>query len=81
MTSTRLLVLAVGSGVVVIVVAVCVVLVVLLVTLAMRGRQKQGMQRHDETQRDLGAAQDRAARAEHERDVAREGAEDLGSDR
>ena len=81
MTSIGFLVLAVSTGVVVIVVAVCVVLIVLLVTLAMRGQQKQGAQRRREARRDLDAAQDRAVRAEHERDVEREGTEDLGPDR
>jgi uncharacterized membrane protein len=72
---------AVGTGVVVIVVAVCVVLVVLLVTLSMRGQRRQRAQRRDETRRDLDQAQERAVRAEHGRDIAREGGEDLDPDR
>ncbi|HEY5144372.1 MAG TPA: hypothetical protein VII98_12810 [Solirubrobacteraceae bacterium] len=68
-------VLAVSTGVVVIVVAVAVVLVVLLVTSSMRGRQKRSAQRRAETQRRLDLADERAARAEHERDSAEQGAE------
>lgn len=64
---------AVGTGVVVIAVAVAVVLVVLFVTASMRGRQKRGAQRRSETQRELDDAQQRVARAEHERDVAQQG--------
>jgi hypothetical protein len=56
--------LAVGTGVVVIVVAIAVVLLVLLVTLSMRGRQKRGGQRRDDTRRALEGAVDRAGRAE-----------------
>ena len=63
---------AVGTGVVVIVVAVAVVLVVLLVTVSMRGRQMRGAQRRGEARRDLDQANERAARAEQERDTARE---------
>jgi hypothetical protein len=65
-------VLAVSTGVVVIVVAVAVVLVVLFVTVSMRGRQKRGAQQ-------LGEAR-RAGRAERDRDIARQGGEDLGPD-
>jgi hypothetical protein len=61
------LVLAVGTGVVVIVVAIAVVLIMLLMTLSMRGRQK----RRATTQRDLGRAEERASRAEQDRDVAK----------
>ncbi|MGZ4276974.1 MAG: hypothetical protein ACXVFK_09690 [Solirubrobacteraceae bacterium] len=71
-------VLAVGTGVVVIVVAVAVVLVALLVTVSMRGRQKRGALRRSEARHELDDAQ---GRAEHERDVAREGGEDRTRDR
>jgi uncharacterized membrane protein len=74
-------VLAVGTGVVVIAVAGAVVLVVLLVTASMRGLQKRGAQRRSETRHELADAQERALRAEHERDVAREGREDRAPDR
>ena len=74
-------VLAVGTGVVVIVVAVAIVLVVLFVTVSMRGRQKRGAQRRSEARHELGDAQERAARAEHERDVARDDLEGRGSGR
>jgi hypothetical protein len=43
--------LAVGTGVVVIVVAIAVVLVVLFATVSMRGRQRRGAKRRDETRR------------------------------
>ena len=69
------LVLAVGTGVVVIVVAIVVALIVLFVTLSMRGRQK----RRGATQRDIGRAEERATRAEQDRDVAR-GQADRGAD-
>jgi flagellar biosynthesis/type III secretory pathway M-ring protein FliF/YscJ len=78
MTSTDPLVLAVGTGVVVIVVAVAVVLVVLLVTLSMRGRQRRGAQERREARGQLDEAEERAWRAEHERDTSRQGGEDLG---
>ena len=81
MPNTGFVVLAVGSGVVVIAVAGAVVLVVLLVTVSMRGRQKRGAQRRDEARRDADEGRERAARAEHDRDIAREGGEDLGPDR
>jgi uncharacterized membrane protein len=61
---------AVATGVVVIVVAIAVVLVVLFVTLSMRGRQRRGLKRRDETRRDLAQANERAARAERDRDIA-----------
>jgi uncharacterized membrane protein len=77
MPSTGLVVFAVGTGVVVIVVAVAVVLVVLLVTVSMRGRQKRGAQRRGEARQDPGQAHERGARAEPERDVARERGEDI----
>lgn len=63
---------AVSTGVVVIVVAVAVVLVVLLVTSSMRGRQMRSAQQRGETQRHLDEADERAAHAEHERDVAQQ---------
>jgi hypothetical protein len=66
-------VFAVGTGVVVIVVAV----VVLLVTVSMQGRQVRGAQRRGEARRDLDQAQERAARAEQERDTGGESGEDL----
>jgi uncharacterized MAPEG superfamily protein len=77
MPNDGFVVFAVSTGVVVIVVAVAVVLVVLLVTVSMRGRQMRGAQRRGEPRRDLDHAQERAARAEHERDTARESGEDL----
>jgi hypothetical protein len=61
---------AVATGVVVIVVAIAVVLVVLFVTLSMRGRQRRGLKRRDETRRDLAEANERASRAERDRDIA-----------
>jgi hypothetical protein len=76
MMSTALVVLAVSTGVVVIVVAVAVVLVVLFVTLSMRGRQRRGAERRDETRRDLDEAGERAGR-QRARDTAREAGEDL----
>jgi uncharacterized membrane protein len=66
---------AVSTGVVVIVVAVAVVLVVLFVTLSMRGRQKRGVKRRDETRQHLAEANERAARAERDRDIAQEQAQ------
>jgi uncharacterized membrane protein len=63
---------AVATGVVVIVVAIAVVLVVLFVTVSMRGRQRRGMKRRDETRHDLAEAHERAARAERDRDIAQE---------
>jgi len=73
MPYTGVLVLAVSTGVVVIVVAAAVVLVVLLVTSSMRGRQKRDAERRSEAQRHLDQADARAARAEHERDIAQQG--------
>jgi uncharacterized membrane protein len=66
---------AVSTGVVVIVVAIAVVLVVLLVTISMRGRQRRGVKRRDETRHDLAEAHERAARAERDRDIAQEQAQ------
>jgi len=59
---------AVATGVVVIVVAIAVVLVVMLVTLSMRGRQR----RSGKDRQALADAQERAARAERDRDIAEE---------
>ncbi len=67
--SSTFVVLAISSGVVVIAVAGAIVLVVLIVAVSMRGRQKRGAEQRGE------------ARAERDRDVAREGREDLGPDR
>jgi uncharacterized membrane protein len=66
---------AVGTGVVVIVVAIAVVLVVLFVTVSMRGRQRRGVRRREETRHELAEAHERAARAERDLDVAQEQAE------
>jgi uncharacterized membrane protein len=63
---------AVATGVVIIVVAVAVVLVVLFVTASMRGRQRRGLKRRDQTRGDLAEANERAARAERDRDIAQE---------
>lgn len=79
--NTGSVVFAVGTGVVVIAVAVAVVLVVLFVTVSMRGRQRRGAQRRGEDRREIDDARERVVRAEHERDVAREGREDFGPDR
>jgi uncharacterized membrane protein len=67
--SSTFVVLAISSGVVVIAVAGAIVLLVLIVAVSMRGRQKRGAERRGE------------ARAERDRDIAREGQEDLGPDR
>jgi hypothetical protein len=63
-------ILAVGTGVVVIVVAVAVVLVVLLVTVSMRGRQNRAAERREEGRREVNEANERARRAEQDRDLA-----------
>ena len=81
MSSAFVVFAAVGTGVVVIAVAAAVVLVVLLVTLSMRGRQKRGARRIDEARRDVDEARGRAAQAERDRDIAREGGENLGPQR
>jgi uncharacterized membrane protein len=75
MTALMLPTAAVGTGVVVIVVAIAVVLIVLLVTVSMRGRQRRGVKLRDQTRRDLDEAHERAGRAERDRDVALEQAE------
>lgn len=66
---------AVSTGVVVIVVAVAVVLVVLFVTASMRGRQRRGVKRRNQTQHELVDAHERTAQAERERDIAQEQAQ------
>jgi len=64
------------------VVAAAVVLVVLLVTMSMRGRQRRGATRRGETRRDLAEADERADRAERDRDIAQEQAQQrIGPDR
>jgi membrane protein implicated in regulation of membrane protease activity len=78
--SSAFVVSAVSTGVVVIAVAAAVVLVVLFVTLSMRGRQKRGARRI-EARRDVDEARGRAAQAERDRDIAREGGENLGPQR
>jgi len=80
MPYAALFVPAVSTGTVVIVIAVAVVLVVLLVTSSMRGRQKRSAERRSETQRHLDQADERAARAERERDDAQQGTEDPAPD-
>jgi hypothetical protein len=72
MTEALLMPLAVGTGVVVIVVAIAVVLVVFFATVSMRGGQRRGAKRRDETRRDLAAADERAERAERDRDIPKE---------
>lgn len=81
MRSGVMVIAAVETGVVVIVVAVAVVLVVGLVTASMRGRQRRGAARRGEVRHDLGDAEERVERAEHERDVAREGRDNRHEDR
>ena len=81
MLSTGFFVLAVDTGVVVIVVAVAVAVIVLAVTASMRGRQRRGAERRVEARHDLDEAERRAGRAEHERDIAREGGADPRPDR
>jgi uncharacterized membrane protein len=76
MTASMFPMAAVGTGVVVIVVAIAVVLIVLFVTLSMRGRQRRGAKLRDQTRRDLDEAHERAGRAERDRDVAQEQAEE-----
>lgn len=79
--SAVFVVLAVGGGVVVIAVAGAVVLVVLIVTVSMRGRQKRDAQRRGEARSDVIEAQPRVGPAEHDRDIAQGGGEDLRPDR
>lgn len=76
MSQSGVLMLAVGTGVVVIVVAVAVVLIVLFITASMRGRQKRSADRRGEAQHHIDEADERVARAEHERDVAEQGGPD-----
>jgi uncharacterized membrane protein len=78
MMNATFVALAVSTGVVVIVVALAVVLVVLFVTLSMRGRQMRGAQRRGEARHD-DEATGRAER-QRDRDIAREGREDIGPD-
>ena len=75
MSGVLLIPMAVATGVVVIVVAVAVVLVVLLVTVSMRGGQRRGAKRRGETRQELAAAHERAERAERDRDIAQEQAQ------
>jgi membrane protein implicated in regulation of membrane protease activity len=82
--STALVVLAVGTGVVVIAIVIAVVLVVLLVTLSMRAREKRNAEERGEVRREVAQAEDRAGRAERDRNVAREPTErtdKMGPDR
>jgi uncharacterized membrane protein len=67
--------MAVATGVVVIVVAIAVVLVVLIITVSMRGGQKRGATRRAEGRQELAGANERAARAERDRDIAQEQAQ------
>jgi uncharacterized membrane protein len=75
MNVALLIPLAVGTGVVAIVVAIAIVLVVLFATVSMRGRQRRGAKLRDENRHDLDAAHERAARAERDRDIAQEQAQ------
>jgi flagellar biosynthesis/type III secretory pathway M-ring protein FliF/YscJ len=68
--------MAVATGVVVIVVAVAVVLVVLIVTMSMRGRQRRSATRRGEDRQELADAHERAERAEQDRDIADERAQE-----
>jgi flagellar biosynthesis/type III secretory pathway M-ring protein FliF/YscJ len=70
--STAFVVLAVGTGVVVIAIVIAVVLVVLLVTLSMRDREKRNAEERGEVRREVAQAEDRAGRAERDRNVAPE---------
>jgi hypothetical protein len=82
--STAFVVLAVGTGVVVIAIVIAVVLVVLLVTRSMRDRDMRATEERGEVRREVAQAEDRAGRAERDRDVARErteGTNKLGPDR
>jgi hypothetical protein len=81
MVSAVFVVLAVSTGFVVIAVAAAVVLVVLIVALSMRGRQQRAAQQRGEARRDEHEAHDRVRRAEHGRETAHGGGEDLGPDR
>jgi hypothetical protein len=75
MSDALLIPMAVATGVVVNVVAIAVVLVVLLVTMSMRGRQRRGATRRGENRQELAEAHERAARADRERDIAEEQAQ------
>ena len=65
------LIFAVETNVVVIVVAVAVVLVVVLITASMRGRQRRVATRRDDVRHDIDRVEERAERAEAERDAGR----------
>ena len=78
---TAFVVLAIDTGFVVIVIVVAVVLVVLLVTLSMRDRQKRDAAERGEVRREVAEAEDRARRAEGDRDVPRERTNPMGPDR
>jgi F0F1-type ATP synthase membrane subunit b/b' len=75
MSDALLTPIAVATGVVVIVVAIAIVLVVLIITVSMRGRQKRGATRRAENRQELAEANERAARAERDRDIAHEQAQ------
>ena len=82
--SSPFVVLAVGTGVVVIAIVIAVVLVVLLVTRSMRDRDMRAAEERGEVRRDVAQAEDRAGRAERDRNVAREreeGTDKVGPDR
>jgi flagellar biosynthesis/type III secretory pathway M-ring protein FliF/YscJ len=82
--STAFVVLAVGTGVVVIAIVIAVVLVVLLVTRSMRDREMRAAEERGEVRREVAQAEDRAGRAERDRNVAPEPTErkdKLGPDR
>jgi hypothetical protein len=72
-------VLVVSAGVVVIVAAAAVVPVVPIVAVSRRGRQERAAQRRREAWRHADEARERAARPE--RDIARDGAHEVGGDR
>lgn len=75
MSDALLIPMAVATGVVVNVVAIAVLLVVLFVTMSMRGRQRRGATRRGENRQELAEAHERAARADRERDIAEEQAQ------
>jgi uncharacterized MAPEG superfamily protein len=74
MSDAVLIPMAVATGIVVIVVAIAVVLVVLFVTLSMRGRQRRSATQRDARQ-ELADAHERAERAERDRDIAQQQAQ------
>ncbi len=75
MSGALVIPMAVATGVVVIVVAIAVVLIVLLVTVSMRGSQRRGATRRGEHRQELADANERAGRAERDRDIAQEQAQ------